>query len=453
MTDFFVSPTGNDNNDGSKKHPWLTANRAGNVPSGNTVYFNSGIYTPKNANDHFVMNIVNNGTPDNPTIFRSLENAKVAFRSFTTARRNFGIQINEKQYVQIFGISIHSAKRSGIRIINSSNIIIDKCNVYDIRELSASKSVSIPGIYLTGNSHNCVVKNNIVHNCPCGIKIGSESVQEIQNAIIEKNLIYDIHYFNEKGEIDDGNADGLQINTCRNCLISQNVIKQCGDDGIDCYKSYDCIIEKNTIFNIGDNVSNIANGSGGDGNGIKTGTGGGGGHLISRNICFNCERAGFDNDHVETSAPGCTFYNNIAYGCGRNGFYFDRPSNTPRIVKNNISFNNNKSNGNFTDIRAANNANLISDYNFWSDNHFISNQDVHSKFGDPQFSNPPLPYVFLNPSPVVESGVNFGKCNGFKLAPTSPCVNSGTNVGENFSGPAPDIGSYEFSNITITPRT
>lgn len=454
MPNYFVSPSGSDNNNGSLMSPWQTPQKASSsARPGDVVNFRSGTYFPSSGQNQ-IFQIGIDGASDARITFQNYQNEIVTFdASINSVRRNFGILLSNASFLTVRGLQIKSAKRAGIRAIDCQGLIVEDCAISNIRDVNASVGTSTPGIYLSGLSHNSVVQYNTIKDCTRGINVNNEGGEPISNVVVSCNLVQDIHYFNASNVYNNTNSDGIQFNNCVNSIVHRNIIKQCGDDGIDCYASNNCILEYNTIFNIGDGVCGIIGAINGDGNGIKVSTGGGGAHIVRFNICFNNERAGFDNSHVDSRAIGNSYYNNVAYGNGRNGFIADLPSASPHVLRNNIFWSNNQSNGSFTDIRVVQGASVDCDYNLIGDGSM--NIPLHNLIGNPLFTMPPVSGIFLNHSPSNEilRSLNFGYVHGFELLPISRCINSGTYVGMPYMGIRPDIGAYEFvgGKVTVKP--
>lgn len=447
---YYVATDGNDANPGSIGEPWRTLQHAVNMAGpGDTIRLREGVYSPTPGSD-YVAQVTGSGTFGAPIRIESRPGEQAVLDvSVNGARRNWGIYVNGADHIIISGLEIRGAKRAGIRVTGGDYYVIENCLIHDVREVTSVNIVTAGIAVVNAESAGGVIRGNEVHDCSLGIILRNDLGGRIGNSLVERNYIHDIHWWNASGAYDDKNADGLVLNNGLECVVRRNVIARCGDDGVDCYDSNYCTLESNTVYNIGDGLSGSPIDANGDGNGIKVSTGGGGSHLVMRNVVFNCERIGFDQDHVDTTAPGNTFLHNISYGNRRNGWIFERASATPNLMRNNIAFANDQDNANYVDIRVVSPATVDSDYNFWSDGAFPSGDGGHSLAGDPMLLSPPPPATMIaDPADiglsVAPDSITFGIVPGLSLEPGSPAIDAGADVGQFFFHNAPDLGPYEM---------
>ncbi len=452
---YYVSPNGNDTGNGTPTNPWRTIQKAANTAApGDTVYVRVGVYGPYN-NGNDVAVFTRSGTANAPIIFKNYPGETPVIEArLNGARKDRGFYINQADHLIISGFEVRGARRAGIRVTGGDYVTLEDNKIHDIRETS-SVNILTPAIGITnGFSRGNIVRRNEIYDSSYGIVIRNDGGDPIEDPVIEKNYIHDIHWYGVDGAFNDKNADGLVFNHTLRPTARQNIIARTGDDGIDCYYSYQGRLEKNTIFNIGDVLSGTPSNANGDGNGIKVSTGGGGGHTVTRTLVLNVERVAFDQDHVSTTAPGNNFYHNVAYGSGRNGFLFERTSATPNFLRNNIAFANNQDAGDFTDIRVSDSISTVifdSDFNLWSDGHMPAglggSEGNHSLSGNPLFINPPPAGVGLTPEilglELDSTSPHFGEIPGFYLQNNSPAIDAGENLDNRYTGNGADLGAYE----------
>lgn len=433
-------------NSGSDGPAYNTLQEAINVASaGDTIYIRAGSYVPIPSSNDYVARITSSGSSGSPITISSYDNENVIIDAST---RKYGLWLEGADFITIRGLEIQNGTRSGIYVLNSTDCVLERNVIHDFRD-TTSVSVHTPGIYLKDDSPRGIVRYNEVYDCAKGIEL-LHSTDYLEDCLVEFNYIHDLHWFDGVGSYNDTNADGIVCNRNQFTLIRRNVVARCGDDGMDIYDSLSCEIKSNIAFNCGDVLSGTDPGSGGDGNGFKSTTGGGGGHLFSNNISFNNELRGFDQDHVDTAAPGNTYYNNVSYGNGTWGWLIEKNSSTNTVLRNNIGYLNATK-----DIRIRNTAPCDSDYNFWADGIWPNDSTAiefpsptgHSRSGNPMFVNPPTAAVSLDPE---STGVNldlededFATAIGFALSESSTCKNAGEDVGIAFNGSAPDMGALE----------
>lgn len=123
--DFYVSPSGSDRADGSRKHPWKTLERAAQrVPPGTTVHVMAGTYTSDGE-----FKTTASGIPGNRIRYVSEEKWGAKLRSFKTG--NSAVWWNEGSYVDIEGFDISGSGALGIYNTGSFTRIIGN-HVHDI---------------------------------------------------------------------------------------------------------------------------------------------------------------------------------------------------------------------------------------------------------------------------------------------------------------------------------
>jgi len=177
MATFYISPTGNDTNNGSQASPWKTLFKAtSTVTSGNTIFVNAGTYTETQQCDLAVgvnleganraTTILKCSKSGDWSTFLSLESGGVTNGNQTIKNLTF-----DGQYVSESNFKTWT----GIWNTFRNNVVIDNCeikNFYDrgvIFNGNGDNSSTIPvdpGIYTTGNKViNCIF-NNTSRNSP-----------------------------------------------------------------------------------------------------------------------------------------------------------------------------------------------------------------------------------------------------------------------------------------------
>ncbi|MFQ5413745.1 MAG: right-handed parallel beta-helix repeat-containing protein [Phycisphaerae bacterium] len=431
-------------------NPFTTIQHAADATKpGDTVYIRAGTYVPTPASEDWVVAVNIAGAPDAPITYRNYNNEPVRI-DINDRLHGFVVY---RDYIIIQGLEITGGRRTGILFLDASFGTAADNVVHDIRDTTSVNVTSVSGIRAAGTYSSVTFRGNDVYDCSIGLRLDGPA----QGNLVERNYVHDIHWWDATGTFNDKNADGLPAGLQTATTIRDNVFARCGDDGLDVYDSLQCIVRRNVCFNIGDGVSGSPADANGDGNGIKSTTGGGGGHVFENNIAFNNEARGFDQDHVDPAAPGNTYYNNIAYGNGAWGWLIEKTSTTDTLLRNNIGYLNATK-----DVRIKLTAPADTDYNFWADGVWPNDAvqiefptpTGHSLSGDPRFVDPPPPGVALvAPETVVNldlTSPDFGVVPGFFLqriadghAADSPCLDAGTDIGQPFTGPAPDIGAYE----------
>ncbi|PFM68505.1 sugar isomerase [Bacillus cereus] len=104
VTNYYVSPTGNDLNPGTLDQPFATIQKAGNVAKeGNTIYIKSGVYNQK-------VRVAHSGTSGATITFQNYQDEKVILDDSKVKLEDDGLfTIEDKNYIQVKGLDpIHT---------------------------------------------------------------------------------------------------------------------------------------------------------------------------------------------------------------------------------------------------------------------------------------------------------------------------------------------------------
>lgn len=238
--DYYVSPSGDDSNPGTKESPWKTIKKASEtVASGETVVIKEGHY-----NEYIT--ISQSGTNN--------ENRIIFFSEALHGARCLGFK-TLGNFISIDGFDVEAdaaTNWTGIRVTRGSNVEIINCFVHEC---------PTGGIRVhDGATSAKIVDNKLEHNGQWGISIISS------NCLIEGNEITRTVQYHPKGlepGFSGADADGMRI-FGDNHIIRTNIVKNIGspdDDGnidphSDCIQTWDggssarqlmtnAIIEKN----------------------------------------------------------------------------------------------------------------------------------------------------------------------------------------------------------------
>jgi len=179
---FYVSPSGDDSNPGSKHRPWLTIQKAANtLTAGDTAYIMSGTYSehiiPKNSGNQ-ENSVVYTAYPGHSPIIvgkGSITPARIG--SGTTDKSQSGqFEIDDKSWIIVSGLKIMHSTSAGIYVRNSDHITIQHNHTYNTFD---------SGIGVL-RSNNIIVDNNHIELACCG---GSAAAQECLTISITDNFI------------------------------------------------------------------------------------------------------------------------------------------------------------------------------------------------------------------------------------------------------------------------
>ncbi|MCD6499814.1 MAG: right-handed parallel beta-helix repeat-containing protein [Deltaproteobacteria bacterium] len=241
-----------------------------------------------------------------------------------------------------------------------------------------------------------VVLENIYSHDNDGSGIGCVDVQRVSFRFITTS-----DNFDTAGE--GGNADGIAISSGSNNRFFRCVAHDNSDDGFDTWESsgnelVECVAYRN------------GKGAQGDGNGFKNGGGSaGGGNSIHHCIAFQNRTSGFASNTGSGNDPN-TYFNNTGWNNGERGDFW--LVNIAHVAKNNLAHGPN----------GVTVYEMVEDQaNSWNTPPGITVSDADFLSVDPQ----DLDGDFL------------------RLAPGSPEIDAGQDVGLPFFGAAPDLGAFE----------
>lgn len=228
----------------------------------------------------------------------------------------------------------------------------------------------------------------------------------------------------------DGHGIGIQ-GQC-NSTIVRNRIERTGS-GIEYWTGSNAMTNNTIARNFIKDIHAISGGTAGHGIVISGDTGDRTGFKIYGNIVVSAGTNAtetYQGTGIRCNNPEyIEIFNNTILGC-HYGISFGSAT-SHGIAENNIIVN---CDHNYVSISGQTSpGDCVSDYNvYWTQNipdYVSGTHDVHSITNDPLF-------IVSNPSASTD----------FRLKPSSPAINSGTNVGLPYCQSAPDIGAIEFCN-------
>lgn len=297
---YYVSNSGNNNNNGTFANPFATIQKAVDVAQGGDfIYVFPGTYAPPS----------------------------ISGRDFSAS---FPLTILPYSGMPL--ISGGTFLFSGSSFIKLAGFEFNNC---EIRIYSGSENITVENnisrralypVYIRDSSFN-IVRNNVVNNGNPGEVTGETGIRLYGAAdynLIEKNEIYGM-------TSTPSTADGIGLyqGPAFN-IIRDNLIHHCTDDGIDgWYAGARNVISGNICYKCGYDRNDQP--QGGNGKGIKTNYNSN--HwLLRRNVCYDNLAEGLSD---EDSGGSNTFYHNTAYKNGSTNYTnFNRPD---LAFKNNIS--------------------------------------------------------------------------------------------------------------------
>lgn len=381
LATYYVATNGADTNPGTIDQPFATLGPAVSVADpGDLIYVRGGTYQ---WTAKVQMN--RDGSAGQPirVIAYPGEHPVLDFSGQAYGSSNRGIEIKGDRW-RLFGLEIVGAGDNGIYITGASNVV-EQCVIRECRD---------SGLQLhSGASYSLIL------NC--------DSFRNFDGP--------------NAGENADGFAAKFELgpgNEFHGCRAWEN-----SDDGWDLWQATNTVvIEHCWTWRNGTDFWGLGGGFAGDGNGFKLGGDNyPGAHRIAHCIAFDNLHHGIDQNN---NLLGQTVDHNTVWGSGARNFDLDHGANiTPHVVRNNVSFGGGSSDAFQTGSLMTNNSwQILSPAAGFSD---FLNADV-SFAAAPRLPDGSLPETpFLRP-------IGNGRL-----------VNQGVDVGEPFTGVAPDLGAFE----------
>ena len=384
---YYLSPTGNDSNNGSSNSPFKTLNKVWTVVNaGDTVYLKGGTYQWNSA--QYLSG--KNGTANN--------------------------LIKIWNYPGELPILTNASSYSGNDLIEWTGNYIHWKGL-EIANFKGNTSFSA---FRSENCNNCIFENINYHHNPMGFTIRN----------CNNNLVLNCDFHHNRDNAGD-NADGINItyitntsytNTVRGCRAWNN-----SDDGFDFWANNSAVtLENSWAFYNG--YADGKNNPIGDGSGIKLGEGTG-----TRNInrCFSVHNSRWGLNENNESGISNIYNNTFAYNGVVNLILGYWPNNSRGNLKNNISHSP-ASNGDYLVLSKYTNTNNTWNSLVATNADFVSTDETQLLRA--RKSDGSLPDItFMN------------------LVSTSKLINAGVNVGLPYSGSAPDVGAIETGVSTPPP--
>lgn len=456
QTNYYVSNSGNNSNNGSINAPFLDIQNALWIATaGDNIYLRAGTYAEKLA-------WTNSGTAGNPITLSNYNNEVVTISgvSATNASQAALIQINSKSYIRISGIKFADnimSNADGINVQGSgTDIEITNCEFSNIGWTSIKSTMPTPNdnahaivfIGTTLNSYNDIlVSNNNIHDCITGYSESLTMVGNVENFTIENNsLQYNTNIGIDAAGHFSWTGAPENVNYARNGSIKNNTVSDFdGPTALDAAGGIyvdggsNITIENNTVFNykvgfsIGCEVSGKSNQD----------------NIVQNNIAYNCSLSGLFLGSNTTSVVNDTkVYNNTFYKCGTGVFdngQIALQNNSGSDIRNNIMQPTNNRYA-MMQLVGTTSTSLSINYNqFWRDNTSTTNLF----FGITGDQNS------LLSNPLFEDSSN----NDFHLTSSSSSIDAGdptytpsSNVLDmdnqtRIVGGRVDIGADEFSTV------
>ena len=253
QSEYYLSNSGDDNNEGTIASPWATLNKISNTSlfPGDKVYFNRG----DRFDGHFVVN--GSGEENNPIVITSYGNGVQPIISGEVGAASGGdykeaILIENNDNITIEDIEVRNdrtATRSGVNDTDSFGISIHNGSEAVMKNF-IFRNITVKNVFavepvLDRDSFDAIQVSGIRFTCSRNIEVGKE--KNIQNILIEDSYFTNLQRLGIQFKHNGGNA-GIgddQINRNKDIIVRNNEFYYNGGTAVLPNATYNCLIENN----------------------------------------------------------------------------------------------------------------------------------------------------------------------------------------------------------------
>ncbi len=271
-TNYYVSPSGDDNNPGTIDQPWATIQKAANEANpGDTVFVREGVYY-----EQVQINV--SGAPGQYIVFTAYPGETPILDGTGGTPGEHMIYLNSVDYIKIEGFTIRNdSAGSGIFVEDAGDYIEIRNNtIYNMKgpdgmgiTVYAHVNDSITHITIEGNHiYNCepaqsealvvngnvfdfAILNNLIHDVN---NIGIDAIGgEVAGKVAKRGIIRGNEVYNARSSYGGGYAAGIYIDGAQQVVVEQNRVHEC-DMGIEVgcenagYVAEACTVRANLLY-------------------------------------------------------------------------------------------------------------------------------------------------------------------------------------------------------------
>ena len=441
QTNYYVSPTGSDANDGSMATPWQTIQYGvDHIMAGDILNIMAGTYTGK-------ININVSGSAGQVITIQNNAGDQVFIDGTSLANYEYLMKIDGQNYITISGLIFQNYQKLdaiGIEVINSSHISILNNEFVNIDysttavgQVPNSSQNSQPIIVFGRDPLNpmtdLLIRGNTIHDCEVGFSEcisvnGNIDGFEVSNNLVYNNTNIPIVAIGHEGECSDPQFDQARNGVIKNNTVHDNPGAYAAAGGIYVDGAKNVIIENNISYNnnygieVGcENNGNAPNDPSASNitvrnnllyNNTNTGIALGGydyptsgkvtDAVITNNTCFNNDAGNTYTGEITISyVENASVENNIFYTNNTDKVLYTVTSSTMNLAFNyNVFYSPSGANDIVIDLNGT-------EYNTFAAYQAGTAQDANSSFVNPLFVNVSLPNPNLhltNASPAINAG-------------------------------------------------
>lgn len=392
---YYVSPSGCSNSGpGSSSHPWCSINSGANkLSAGDTLYVRNGTYKEQ-------VKVNRSGAAGKPIVIAAASGHKPVIEGKSKSLYEAGlIDIYNRKYITLRGITVRNSSYYCIQITGSDNIVVERMVVNGCYHGGL--------VFDEGCSNVKALHNDIQKTDKCGTDCGThEAITISDTAGFEVAYNYVHHGIKEGIDAKDGSKNGT---------VHDNVVAYMGQVGIYLNHCVNVRFYRNNVHHNGSSGFQLA-----------VGDYAMGAHKTDNNQIY--QNLSWSNGYngVEYWAEGSgsinnnKIYNNVFYGNKHYGVQLSDDDSQVKgtVLRNNIIFNN--SMGGI--VGSAKSGSTM----------------THNLF----HQNSPSGSSFVTGNPLF---VNLSK-GDFHLSAGSPAIDKGYDMGLPKKN-KPDIGAYEYGYV------
>ena len=181
---FYVSPSGDDANNGSFDTPWRTLEKAAQeAKAGDTIWIKAGTYNE-------TLSSSNSGQSDAYITFQNMPSETVVIDANGL---NHGILLWNKSFIRISGLEVKNARSDAVFIGHSDDSSSD---INIIEKLTIHNCLDGAGINVNGNNNHILY--NTISGCQYGIYVNGNNQNVLDNEIFQctKSGIHPVGFYN-----------------------------------------------------------------------------------------------------------------------------------------------------------------------------------------------------------------------------------------------------------------
>jgi hypothetical protein len=429
---YYVSPNGDDDNPGTESRPWATVHKAATTAvAGDTVIFENGTYDIKNGQRNW-----NSGSADRPITFQARNDRQAVW---VQSRAVSSVDMSHESYITFRGLVIRGdnvhQQTALIRLEDCDHITIDDCEVGESREAHYGIVIrSSDDIHI----NDCTIHPN---NGGRDNQDGIHMYEDNTNIVIENSEIYQCDH----GGINVDTVDGLLIDRCQ--------VYETGSHGISIGDSeetrytLDNITIRDSVIHDSDTIYDH---SGTWHANIRI-------HLHASNVTIlrnELYAASCYGLYMSSELAGPVYiYNNTVYGQGLDVtteaqvMFYDSHSLDDNVAAN-IYYKNNIVYVTKNGPKALYVGDAFEPWLRADNNMYYSSSATESirREGRTYRTFAAYQAAGYEPHAVVSEDpeMNHPAHADFTLRAGSPAIDAGVDIGEPYSGSAPDIGAHEY---------